>query len=463
MRERLRTLLKVPVHVALLVLSMAGPAHAFSPTFNLGAETQLHRDTLSPSFFPILSGGIRADSTTDPETTVGESHEYKVDLTVRISPTHPKAFAITSQNFYFGEADQSYVSPLRFSFGRKRVGWSKLDAMWGLGEFEPLDSWDRLRYSTQGLTGIFAYTETDTLNFRFFASFLTIPETTPNIVIENHRFVLEHPQAISTAPQTYTLLDRPTPLGYELDVGSITKIVFRPSIAFSLETDRKLPVGAKLSYGYLPLNYFPIALQATLAIPLDQIIVNLRPRLLHHHLYNGEVSYRVDDSWTFGLVAMINDPVSDTPPADYTTTPLTESKTVSPWIQVERPWGNLQLAWLRTWGGLEADVGPYADPNQSIFSSRILYRNASQLKGRVLLNPTSPQSAYIEARYLHEFAVNGNWIAADFVFYPQSNLSLYVGGDIISAEKTVAPDRGAEFLADMRAIDRVRLGVQYAF
>ena len=460
MALRFRTLdFKVPVSLVLLFLSNPLHARAFSPELHLGAEAQVYRNTVTPSFFPILNFGINAESSQDPGNPVQATSEYKFQADFRISPTHPKAFAITGPNLYYG--DQLQDTFLRFAVGRKLMGWSKLDEMWGLGEFEPLNSWDRLRSSPQGLTGLFAYTETDIVNLRFFASYLYLPEFTPNNVIENNHFVLEHPQAISTAPQTFTLLNRPTPLGYELAIPSIDKIILRPSVAFSIESKRENPIYAKFSYGYLPLNYFPIALQAALAIPIDTIIVELRPRLIQHHLYNAEVTYNISESVTSGLVLMVNDPISDQIPLDYTTTPLSTSYSASPWVQVELPQVKIVLTHLRTWKGLEADVGENANPQTSIFSSRVLYRNASQLKLRYLLSPK--RLHYIEAKYLHEYSINADWLAADLIIYLKSNLSFLIGGDVINAERTVSGERGAEFLADVRALDRIRVGVQYVF
>ncbi|MBS1960113.1 MAG: hypothetical protein JST80_11615 [Bdellovibrionales bacterium] len=477
---------KVPVSAALLFVST--PAFARKPVpytvlekleekaenivsdskITIGAEADLSRDTVTPSTFPIVSLGYKADSKTRYNT--GRATEYNIDMRFRISPNHPKAYALTGPNLYFGESDDSANTGLRFTFGRRLIGWSKIDDLWDIGEFEPLDSWDRLRSTPNGLTGIFAYADTDNEEIRLFASYLFLPEMTPNIVIDNNRFSSEHPQAVASAPQTYTLLNRPTPLGYNLAIPSIDKIIFRPSFAVSAgnkevnrSTHEKNRFRYKLTYGYLPYNYFPIALQATLAIPLDQIVVSLQPRLLSHHLMGAETSFKFAESATFGFAALGSLPVQDTIPADYTTTTLTNSVTLSPWLELKFSRANLVFSQIITRGGLDADVGPYADPNSSIFSSRLLYRNASEMKARYLLSSTSAKSDYIEAKYLHEYSINADWISADLVVYLEKNFSFLVGGDLINADKTVDDDRGAEFLADVRAIDRVRMGVQYVF
>ncbi|MBC7397330.1 MAG: hypothetical protein H7333_07790 [Bdellovibrionales bacterium] len=459
--KHLKLILSVS-NAAFFILSSGIPAHAFTPKFDLGFENHLSRSTVDPAEFPIVSFGTTFNTDNDELLNTSDV-EYHGDLHFKISPTHPKAYALSSKNFYFGEKDQSESSPLRFSYGRRLINWSKIDELWQLGAFEPLDSWDRLRSFSQGLTGVFAYTETRHFNYRAFFSYLFMPEVSPNIVVEDDQFVNAHPQAISTVPQSFNLLNRPTPLGYHLDIPPISKIIFRPSVAFMIETKHEYPVNVKFAYGFMPLNYFPVALQASLAIPIDQIVVELKPRLINHSLYNGEIAFEASDSWNLGFTVLVDQPMADAFPADYTTTPLSTAYHLSPWAQFQAGSFKLLVTQLWTAGGLDADVGPYANPGQSVFSSRLLYRNATQVAIRSDLADPSPHHPTLQLKYVHDYSVLADWIAADFFYSIEPHLFFVIGGDIISARRDVSPDRGAEFLADMRAIDRVRLGVNYAF
>jgi hypothetical protein len=433
---------------------------AFNPRYHLGGETDFSRQEVTPAVFPFVRFGIEAESS---ETEYEDEYEYKIDAEFKISPNHPKAYALSSQNLYYGERDQSYESPLRFSYGRRLVGWSGLDEMWGLGAFEPNDSWDRLRSTSQGLTGIFGYTETQKFNFRFFLSYLFLPELTPNTVIENNRFSYEHPQATSSGPQTINLGNRLVPLGYQLEIPSLTKIIFRPSFAFMMETKREIPFHAKFAYGYLPLNYFPIALDATLYS--TQAIVTLHPRLLQHHVYNGELAYRFSNSISSGFTALVDQPVSEPLATNYSYTPLTSSYSWSPWIQYTLPSFKIILTHLWTVGGLDADVGRDADPTgqTSLFSSRLLYRNATQLSLQNEFGREDPHHPTLKIKLVREHSIKANWVASDFFYSWTPNFNTFIGGDLIYAEKTVASDRGAEFLSDMRTIDRIRVGATYVF
>jgi hypothetical protein len=438
-------------------------AYALPVHYQIGIENQLYDTNVTPQDFPWISGTARINSKDDDLGNISSSeNEYLGDLGFRISPTHYRAFDVHSRNLYWGEPDQSFDSPLRFTFGRRLIGWSKVDELWSLGQVEPIDAWDRLRPFSQGLTGVFGYTETQKFNFRIFLSGIFLPETNPNVVIENNQFVNEHPQSISSVPQTYPVLNRPTPLGYQLDIPSIAKIIFRPSFAFSMETKREIPFLGKFMYGYLPLNYFPIALEASYGINIQTVVVNLKPRLLQHHIYNGELAYRLNDSIQFGTVALVDQPVADVIPANYTTTPLTSSVSWSPWIRYEIAQSQLQIAHLWVFGGLDPDVGPNSDPNSSIFSSRILYRNATQVALKTRLGKSATHPTLLDFKYIHEYSIKGDWIAADIHYSMKTGVTLLVGGDIISSYRDVSPDRGAEFLADVRPLGRFRLGVTYA-
>ena len=424
---------------------------AEAPGLELGFETQAYQSNIVPQVFPVMSAGYSFESA----TSAG-------DPKIRISPTHPKAFAILAKNLYWGREDKVGKGTIRFSIGRHLFRWAKADELWNLGQFENLDQWDRLRPSMQGLTGAFAQLDVGDFRFGLFASGVFVPEMTPNVVIENQEFVQEHPQSIASVPKTINILNQQTPLGYNLVIPSITSILFRPSFAASVESTRRLGIGGKLSYGYLPLNYFPIALQAQYSINLSTVAVNLQPRLLHHHVYNGEVSYRTSPSLAFGLAVLVDQPVQDEIPSDYTTSSLTISDTWTPWVEFRNESFAVTLSQIVVAGGLDADTGPFASQSGSIFSSRMLYRNASQVAVDYRLLPGNLHDPRILFKYIHEYSINGDWISGDFLYSFSKGLGVTLGGDVLSSYLDASPDRGAEFIADMRALGRVRLGVTCA-
>jgi hypothetical protein len=430
--------MKILLSILLIGSGLSESAHAFSPDFHFGVESDFSRPVVTPSTFSFFKTGIDASS-----------ENYQLDLELKMSFEHSKANALSSKNaFYQFIGDETF----KLSLGRKWTNWSQLDENWGLGAFNALDSWDRLRSFSQGLTGLFMSVENEFVHFDFFASYLMLPEITPNVVIENNRFEFYHPQSVSAGPQTFELLNRPTPLGYNLRIPEISSILLRPSVAFSLETKKHYaPFFAKISYGYLPLNYFPMALQASLAIPIDEIVVDLRPRLLSHNLYNAEVAYEWNPGLIGGLSLTVDQIVSEEfIPADYTTAQLGTTTYFSPWIKIEI----FKISHLYSQGGISTDIGPYANSSHNLFSSRILYRNATQLQISL---------SEITAKLLHEFSIEANWIAIDWKHQWNKKLSTTLGADILSAEAPAASNGGAEFISDLRALDRIRLGVNYVF
>lgn len=416
-----------------------------SPQFKLGIESQFHREVITPQVFPILDAQL---------------NYQKNDLRLRVRPNDPRAFAVTSQNLNF----QIELAPVSLSLGRKHIRFSQLDQDWGIGEFEPLDAWDRLRPSPQGLTGVFLEFQTQKVQWVVFGSFLALPEINPSLVIENNQFVLTHPQSIANAPQTYTLLDRPKPLGYQLSLPALSKILLRPSGAFKASVDLG-NVQTQVAYGYLPMNYYPVALQGTLAIPLDSIVVNLRPRLFYHHLIATELQWRASNATSFGVSALGKLPVADELGSNETSSVLSNSLTLSP--HVKHQWNSWRLlaGTIWTWGGLEADQGPFAPKDRSIFSSRMLFRGAGQIK-LAWNNPMISGSwklVKMDARYVYEWTVQGHWVALDAYWNLSKAVTLLAGGDVLHASRDFAANRGAEFLADVRALDRLRIGVSYVF
>ncbi len=440
--------------------------------FELGFEGQGYRPVVHPQVFPIVSAGLEfaspvlkknPKSKTAAVAAPASEFEYAGDVKLRMSAAQPKAFALTSKNLYWGQKDGKRENQIRFSFGRRLMGWTKVDSIWNLGQFEQLDQWDRLRPSMQGLTGIFASMRSGYFDFKMFASALFIPEIGPNVVIEDNRVVPVHPQGINSAPESMPLLNGTVPLRYQLEIPSITKILFRPSFAFSAETKPELPYGAKFSYGYLPLNYFPIGFDAEYYLANNEVPVVLQPLLFHHHLFNGELRYRLENGLEFGFAGLIDQPVGDPIPSNLTATPLTLSSTWMPWIEFKNMSSSVTLSQIWVQGGLDADVGRVASSQGSLFSSHLFYRMATQIALKHRFLPGNVHDPAISFKYIHEYSIRGDWFSGDASYRFTPDLGIYIGGDVLSSYLDVSPDRGAEFLADVRSLGRIRLGVNYAF
>jgi len=162
---------------------------------------------------------------------------------------------------------------------------------------------------------------------------------------------------------------------------------------------------------------------------------------------------------------MVDQPESETIPSGEVATPLSVSTSWSPWIEYRGSSFEATLSQLWVFGGLEADVGPpeLRSDTSSRFSSRLLYRNATLFQIKKHLLPENPHDPILFFKYIHEYSIKGDWFAIDLHYSLRPSLVLFAGGDILSSYRDVSPDRGAEFLADMRPLGRARLGVTYAF
>ncbi len=427
-----------------------------TPDVQVGVENQFYRTVLDPSWFPLLDLSGKYFSASD-------GTEWNVDLDARIGLRNPKANGFTSQNAYYGDQDQSSSSLLKFSFGRRNVTWNTLDEMWGLGNIQPLDAWDRLRPRSQGLTGVFAYAESPHFTYRAFASYLALPETGPNVVLDHNQFQNVDPQSIISTPQTITILNHATPLGYNLDIQPLNQILFRPSFTLMMETKPNVPLFGRILYGYLPLSYFPLALQASLSTPLDQVVVDIHPRLVQHHIYGADLSYDITPQVKVGLSELIDEPTAESYPDDYTFTPISTSSNTSPWLSFELASLKFTLSQLWITGGVGQDVGPYATPGQSIFSTHLFYRNASLFKLEGSPLPVIFPNLGLFFKYIHDYSIQGDWIALDLSYKIKSHWSLLLGGDLLHSNLGASPEGGAEFIADLKALDRIRIGVFYGF
>lgn len=434
------------------LLSRAQAESQNGTRFSVGLEGQLSRKVVTPSLFSfvIFEGNSNYR---------WEDSEFKADWDLRVGAPNYEANGIGFKNLYYGDIDQAQYTPLRISVGRKWLNWSEVDELWQLGQIQPLYAWDRLRPYSQGLTGIFAYTETQKFNFRFFVSYLTLPEVNPNIVIKNGQFQSKHPQSISTAPQSIAPLNVPTPLNYSLLLPGYSKILLRPSIAFQVESKPEFPLFGRFSYGYLPLTYFPPALDGGLVI--SEVKANISPRLMHHHVYAADLGYRFNEEWELGLGTLVDQTTNDNLASNFNYSKLGTSITTSPWLKFKSSNLKWRLAYLKSVGGLDGDVGSFAVPGQSLFSSHTYFREAL-MTSLDWLEPAH-QEVSIIAKYMYEFSVIGHWLMLDFQWNATSHLTFIAGGDLISSEKFRSDQGGAEFLSDLRANDRIRLGVKYAF
>ncbi len=420
--------------------------------FNLGYEAQLYRPGILPDPFHIVSvGGDYEDS--------DENSSTKIDLKISFSPEKMKVWAARGKNLYWSP------TPM-VSLGRKERTWNELDTTWNLSFVQPIDQWDRFRPEQQGLTGVFLDLDLGFVEAHLFGSYFMYPENIPNVVIENGKFQPDHPQAISSTPETITLLNQSTPLYYMIDYPRISEVILRPSIMFDIETKSDNPLLLRLLYAYKPTNYFNFALTGNLSIPDNQVKIFIKPRLDSNQIIAGDLGYRSAASgFSIGASGLAQIPDQETLSSDYTYAPSTNAYLISPWVKFKSGDWETTASFLSWSGGLSADIGPYSSPGSAVFSSHIFYRNASQIKTSLSV-PFLQEGSQVQAKWVHEFDLAADWLSGD-IFIPIDGsigkFKLTFGGDLIQSNANSNPALGGELLVDLRPLDHARLGVQIAF
>jgi hypothetical protein len=448
--------LKNSLRCSLILLAATAPSSAWSETrFLFGYEAQLYRPGITPNPFHLLTTGLEY---AHEDTGI----RSKVDLSLSFNPQNTKVWALRNPD---ARVTWNPRGPIRFTLGRNLRRWNELDSYWNLGFIQPIDQWDRFRPAQQGLIGAFVDWDAGPVTLHAFGTYLMYPENIPNVIIEDGKFVSYHPQAISSTPQTISLLNQNTPLYYEIDYPSISQVVLRPGFLASLETPARSPLIFRAAYGFLPYNYFVYALRGILSIPNNQVQIQIKPRLNQHQVLSGDLGYRIPESpIDFGVSALADLPAPEALSSDYTYAPMSNAFLVSPWIGWEHPDFGVRASQLLWHGGTEADVGPYATPNGTVISSHVFYRNATQVSAHFRL-PFLGEKARAQGRWVHEHEIGADAIGGDLsipVQTPMGELRLLAGGDLVQTTLDSNPNRGSEMLIDLRTLDRFRVGVTLA-
>ena len=458
----------IAIAMALGSLLSPGSAGAAEASYRLGYEAEVYREGILPSPFHIVSVGMNYQSlTTDSEV--------RVDGDFAFSAEKIKVWALRARNFYWSSLpgkpkdpkaqDGGFLPPMKFSLGRKERTWNELDSEWNLSLVQPIDQWDRMRPAQQGLIGAFFDFEGKDSGLHLFASWFMYPENLPNVIIEDGSFQPYHPLAISSTPETITILGQTKPLNYAIEYPPIPDVLLRPSILASFESTPSNPILYRVFYAFKPLNYFNYALKAKLSLDSQEVFISVKPRLLSHQIAGMDLGWKPKGSdFSFGVSGLVDLPSPETLAPDYTYEPAEMSSLISPWIRYASRFFSASASQLIWTGGLGALVNPEVTGGQAAISSHVFYRNATQVKASVSL-PFITARTMIAGRWVHEHDLNADWIGGDLIIPIDSSLgrlNLTLGGDMLQTSLTSNPNLGGELLADLRALDRARIGVQVA-
>ncbi len=380
--------------------------------------------------------------------------------------------------FSYVEIPESYVgSSKKMGFaqliaGRKRVQWNKLDDTWNLGIWQPRFRWDYLEPEKVGLIGAFLKVDRPTFQLVAFGSPAFLPERGAPIDYQDGSFTSLSPW-FQGLPSQALYRDILTPVYYRAEIPSMSEIVSHGGVSILARMNEDPEKGggfwAQGALSYKPINQLLIGYRGQYNLSTKNFEITLYPRVAYQKLVSIEGGYtkKRGGVWFSGFA---ENPVRDQTPEQWNTQEVAPSLALS-WgadlnlfLEGSSP-SQFSIAYLRQWGGNATDKGPDVKSMSSL-EARYPFQNALSLKVK------HPFDSYFgnwgrdltsSFKLIYDFENTGNIISADFQYKILTNLSVSLGGDIISSDKTMGPNSEVDFINRYKSNDRIRGEMVYAF
>jgi hypothetical protein len=453
-------------------VSFDGAAYEYSPRTEEGA------------IYPALVGHWSDSSENALFKAVGN-----VEAMVIVPPSLNSGSQFDSPQFYF-EMPEAYVGtssrlgPVQVSAGRKLEEWNHLDDLWKLGIWQPRFNWDYLNPEIVGLTGAFIDFQQPHFKFVGFATGVFIPERGVPINTDDGQLTSDSP-FFTPPPRNVSVFDSVTPTQYDLQMPSMSSIVFNPGVSLMARIGDSTGPWISGAYGYLPVNQLLIAYNGQVKLSDDggtgTVVVPLTPMVAYHTLGSLDMGYS-GDRFDFWVSNLIDRPYEPQAPAGWTYQQISNSYAVSP--AVEARFGSLprnpiraQLSYLGQWGGNAPDYSPDGSTSLSsgsVFEPRYPFQRAMLLGGQVPLANFSSElvpmfgqwvnNVSFLSRYIFDFGHDGAILSSDIKYRPTPSWEIGVGADLLgSGESTTSGVEPSDFIARYAANDRIRWSLTYVF
>lgn len=362
---------------------------------------------------------------------------------------------------------KSTYKHLDLTVGRKKERWSGVDSDWSLGYVQPLNKFDSLRPTEQGLTGAFANAGFGPVNVTLYGSALYIPEQGAPYDLKNGKFTTSSPW-FSTPPEALIILSQQRPAKYTLAMPEISKIVNQTSFGGRVRLADPDGTGFYAQGTFLrkPQNAVALSFEGHLSIA-DQTQygdVTVLPEIIYHTITGADIGYASEGFATEVSVVQEN-PDQPTLASNITTLHLNPQTIWSPSVEVRafptRSWGpRLRLSYLDTAGGEAIAVGEYAQ-NGNLFGPRVTFRRALSSSISSTLVNASRWSMVGTARWVEDFEENGSVLMTDLGFGFGDSWKLAFQADLLGSRKPTS--NTDTFIARFRANDRVAARLTYLF
>lgn len=448
---------------------------SYSLALSFGQEAYVSRTPEVTGTTEYTEIGVRARAHTDSKpvsATVELGGSLATDVEDYQNFEVPEVYATATTVDTAAANYDPAASYARVDLGRKKEAWSTLDSEWSSGIVQPLNRFDGLRPSEQGLTGVFAKAGQGGVDVTLFGSPLFIPEQGSPFKNENGRFETSNPW-FTAPPDTLILTLGPapvrSPVNYTLNIPETQSVITQTSLGAMVrvsDPNRKDGFYVQGSALRKPQNALALSFTGKLSLTDDSSYgdVNVYPEVVYHQVYAADVGY-TSKFYSFGLAALHEKPEQPTTNAELTTQSFSDMTMLSPSVEfrpfASRVWApRLRFSYLDTDGGEVSAVGKFAQ-NGNVFGPRVMFRRAVSASFNTTLYRSRRLNISAGARWIEELSEQGSIFMSDVRFGIGDSWLVAFQADVLgSRQPTTNID---SFIARYRANDRVSGRLTYLF
>lgn len=352
-------------------------------------------------------------------------------------------------------------------FGRKRELWSLLDSHWQMGLVQPLNRYDGLNPTEQGLTGGFFSWDNDRVGAMIFATAIYLPDQQPPYDVQGGEVTSSSPWFV-LPPNQLVFKGVSTPTKYRIDTPSIASVVNHPGGGFIIRIGDSSGRGsyAQTSFVRKPRNSLDLPFTGKIATVGNANFgdVGVYPQVVYHNVATLDFGYRAR-AFSFGVASLAES--VDTPElsSDLTYRKYNDMYLLSPEASVRfyshRFWGpKVSVRRLYTFQGETTSVGPNATAGD-VFGPRNWLRQAFSFEiesriarfGRIRVDQSF--------RWIEEVEERGTILSQEFRALIGDSWRASVSADVLGSQAPA--EKSDTFISRFRGNDRVGAGLTYLF
>jgi hypothetical protein len=354
--------------------------------------------------------------------------------------------------------------------GRKLETWSRLDRDWTLGEWQPLNRFDALRPTEQGLTGAFAEVKNGGFELIAFASPIFLPEQGPGYQLQNGRFESANPWFAEPTDQL-VMFSKPTTMHYTIEMPTTDSVINHPEGGLMLRFgDLNRPgAGVQLAYAKKPRNQVGLPFDGMLDINKNEAAIALKPVVEYHDLASLDATMRTQFAnapVAFNFSALYDVSNDTEMPAGSTYQRLAPLLMLSPSIEARLEsnhwWGpRVKVSALHSIGGEATVMGPLATAT-SPFAPSTMYREAISLEAHSRVwQSGAGWKLETGFKWIEELEEKGRIVMADLSLADRGTWRVAGFFDVLTSQ--LPADVNPGFISRFRGNDRIGTSVQYYF